>query len=103
MRNNVICKIIGVGAVWIRIYDGIIRTQTNVRHNPYLKKNLIALDVLDSNGCKIKNEYNEMKIFHGAIVVMRVRRTESLYILSKEKVTSLVAVSFTVSETKIVK
>jgi hypothetical protein len=43
MGNNVACKIIGIGTIKIRMHDGIVRTLTNVRHIPDLKKNLISL------------------------------------------------------------
>ena len=34
----------------IKMYDGTIKTLSDVRHVPDLKKNLISLGVLDSNG-----------------------------------------------------
>jgi hypothetical protein len=52
MGNNNPCKTIGVGSVKIKMFDGIIRTLTDVRHVPKLKKNLISLGVLDSGGHK---------------------------------------------------
>ena len=52
MGNNAPCKTIGIGTVRIRMADRIIRTLTNVRHVPDLKKNLISLGTLDANGCK---------------------------------------------------
>ena len=51
MGNNVVCKVVGIGAIKIRMHDGIVRTLSDVRHIPELKKNLISLGMLDSNGC----------------------------------------------------
>ena len=48
MDNNAACKVIGKGTVRIKIYDGIIRTLTNVRHVLDLKNNLNSLGTLDS-------------------------------------------------------
>lgn len=47
MRNDTSCKIVGVGIVRIRMFDGTIRTLTDVRHVPKLKQNLISLSSLD--------------------------------------------------------
>lgn len=48
MRNNVPCKIACIGIVEIRMFDEIIRTLTDIRHIPKLKKNLISLNSLYS-------------------------------------------------------
>lgn len=50
MENNAPCKIIGVGTVRIRMLDGIVRTLTDVKHIPELKRNLISLSAVDSKG-----------------------------------------------------
>ena len=43
MGNNVTCKTIGIGSIRIKMYDGIVRTLTDVRHVPKLRKNLISM------------------------------------------------------------
>ena len=52
MGNNMSCKVVGIGTIQIKMHDGIVRTLTGVRHVPELKKNLISLGILDSQGCK---------------------------------------------------
>ena len=52
MANNVECKSIGIGTVKIKMFDGVIQTQTNVMHAPNLRRNLISLGALDSKGYK---------------------------------------------------
>ena len=47
MRKNMSCKVIGIGAVRIKMHDRVVRTLTEVRHIPDLKKNLISLGILD--------------------------------------------------------
>ena len=46
LGDNHSCKIVGVGSVKIKMFDGVIRTLTDVRHVPELKKKLISLGVL---------------------------------------------------------
>ena len=42
MGKNVACKVIGEGIVQLKMYDGMIRTLTDVRHVPDLKRKLIS-------------------------------------------------------------
>ena len=43
MGNYVACKVVGIGTMKLKMYDGIIRTFDNVRYAPTLEKNLISL------------------------------------------------------------
>ncbi|PKI45057.1 hypothetical protein CRG98_034558 [Punica granatum] len=70
------CKTIGISTVWIGMHDGVIRTLTDVRHVLDLKKNLVSLGILDSNGCKIIIESNCMKISYGNHVLMKGMKVE---------------------------
>ena len=75
------------------MYDGIVRTLAEVRHVPDLKKNLISLGALDSDGCKFSAEGGVMKVVKGALVFMRGNRVGNLYVLSGNTVTGGAAVS----------
>nr|KYP38721.1 Retrovirus-related Pol polyprotein from transposon TNT 1-94 [Cajanus cajan] len=50
MGNDMACKTIGIRTIQIKMHDGVIRTLTEVRHVPDLKKNLISVGVLDTKG-----------------------------------------------------
>ena len=52
MGNSMSCKDVGIGTIRIKMFDGIIRTLSHVRHVPNLKKNLISLSTIDSQGYK---------------------------------------------------
>ena len=93
MGNNAPCKTIGIGTVRIRMADGIVRTLSDVRHVPDLKKNLISLGTLDANGCKFSAEGGVLKVSKGALVVMKARKVGSLYVLHGSIMTGSVAVS----------
>lgn len=69
--NNMPCKIIGIGIVRIKMHDGIVKTLTNVRHVPKLKKNLIYLCALNSNRCKCTIEGGVMRVTKCTLMVMR--------------------------------
>ena len=71
MGNNASCKTIGMGTINIKMYDGIVRTLSNVRHVPDLKKNLISLGTLDSNGCKYTAEGGVIKISKGILLLRK--------------------------------
>ena len=71
MGNNVASKVVGIGAIRIKMFDGIVRTLSNVRHVPNLRKNHIFLDTLESNGCTYKAKGGVMRISKGALVMMK--------------------------------
>ncbi|CAN1141484.1 Retrovirus-related Pol polyprotein from transposon TNT 1-94 [Linum perenne] len=52
MGDNSSCKVAGIRSVQIKMFDGAVRTLTDVRHIPDLKRNLISLSTLDSKGYK---------------------------------------------------
>ncbi|MCQ7691360.1 DDE-type integrase/transposase/recombinase, partial [Salmonella enterica] len=93
MGNNAACDVVGRGTIRIKMHDGIVRTLTNVRHVPDLKKNLISLGTLEALGCKYTAEGGVMKVSRSALVVMKACRSGSLYILQGTTVTGSVAVS----------
>ena len=93
MGNNAVCKVVGIGPIKIKMHDGIMRTLSDVRHIPELKKNLISLDTLDSNGCTYKAGGGVMRISNGALVVMKGLKQTDLYFLQCSTVTSDAAMS----------
>ena len=56
----------------MKMHDGVVRTFTNVRHISDLKKNLISLGVLDSQGCKYSTQ---------DLIVIKGRLVNGLYLL----------------------
>lgn len=75
MRNNVSCKIVGVGSIKIKIFNGIIRTLTHVRYVTKLKKKLIYLGVLNFGGYKLTSQDGALKVSKGALVIMKATKT----------------------------
>ena len=76
------CKVAEIDSIRVRMYDGIIRTLSNVRHVPELKKNLISLGYLEEQGYAFSSQAGSgcLKIFKKALVVMRGRRlSNNLY------------------------
>ncbi|KAG8499112.1 hypothetical protein CXB51_005523 [Gossypium anomalum] len=56
MGNNASCKIVGVGTIKVKMFDEIVKTLSDVRHVPELKRNLISLSTLDSKGYRYTAE-----------------------------------------------
>ncbi|XP_071689077.1 uncharacterized protein [Rutidosis leptorrhynchoides] len=85
------------------MYDGTVRTLTDVRHVPELRKNLISLGTLDSIGCnyrarggvivKAKHYHGVLIVSKGALVVMKGERCNGLYLLKGSTVTGAAGVS----------
>ena len=55
MGNDHPCQVAGIGSVRIRMFDGAVRTVSNVRHIPDMKKNLISLVVYPKT--RVKGEF----------------------------------------------
>ncbi|KAG8472988.1 hypothetical protein CXB51_034943 [Gossypium anomalum] len=95
MRNNASCKIASVGTIKVKMFDGAIRTLSDVRHVLELKRNLISLSILDSKGYKYTVESGVLKVFKGSLVVMKgQKKTAKLYVLQGSTVTGDAAVAF---------
>ena len=71
MGNNASCKIAGIGMVKIKMFDEFLRTLSDVRHIPNLKRNLISLSTLDLKGYKYIGEGGVLKVSKGVSVVMK--------------------------------
>ncbi|KAG8489574.1 hypothetical protein CXB51_017804 [Gossypium anomalum] len=100
MGNDSSSKVIGIGTVKIRIYDGTIRTLSDVRYIPDLRKNLISLSILDLKGCRINIESSGIKVSRRALILLKGKRTGSLYILKGSKVTGEIKRLSFVTESK---
>ena len=84
----------GIGSVRLRNHDGSIRTLTDVRYVPDLKKNLISVGTLDSRGFKIIAENGVMKILSSALVVMKgIRKNNNKYYYQGSTVIGVAAVT----------
>ena len=98
--NDSSSKVIGIGTVKIKMHDGTIRTLSDVRYVPDLRKNLISLSILDLKGCKINIESSDIKVFRGALVLLKGKRTGGLYILEGSTVTGEIGCPSSVTESK---
>ena len=58
------------------MFDNMVRTLGELQHVPEVKKNLISLGTLDSNGYYYKSENWLMKVSKGAMVVMKGQKVE---------------------------
>ena len=79
MGNDATCSVIGISAVKIKIFDGVVRVFEDVRHILNLRKNLIYLGVLDDLGYSYSTKGGVMKITKGTLLVMKGRKVNQLY------------------------
>ncbi|KAG8488981.1 hypothetical protein CXB51_017075 [Gossypium anomalum] len=68
IENNASYKIVSVGTIKIKMFDGVIRTLSDVRHVPELKRNLILLSTLDSKAYKYTTENKGFTVTNDAAV-----------------------------------
>lgn len=82
MENNTSCKVVGIGIVKIKIFDGDVRTLGDVRRVSDLKRNLISLSILDLKRYKFTSKGRVLKVIKDAHVAMKGQRSSAqLYIL----------------------
>ena len=92
--NDATCKVVGIGTVKIKMWDGVTCTLSDVRHVPALKKNFISLGTLDANGYVIQAEDGTMKVKKGSMVILRSTKSpNNLYRLKGNTVTSGATIS----------
>ncbi|KAG8488508.1 hypothetical protein CXB51_016430 [Gossypium anomalum] len=105
MGNNASCKIAGVGAIKVKMFDGVVRTLSDVRHVLELKRNSISLSILDSKRYRYTVESVVLNISKGSLVVMKgQRKTAKLYVLQGSTITGDAAIaSSSLSDDDIIK
>ncbi|KAL6521554.1 hypothetical protein OROGR_018123 [Orobanche gracilis] len=103
MGNDAQCKVAGIGTIQIKTHDDIVRTFSNVRYVPDLKRNLISLGTLESLGCRYSTEGGVLKVSKGALVLLKANRVGSLYVLQGSVVTGSTVVSSSMSDKDVTK
>ena len=64
------------------MFDGVMRTLTNVRHIPTMMRNLILLSTLDLKGCRYSAGGGVMNVSIGSLVVLKGDlKSTNLYLL----------------------
>jgi len=81
MGNGLPCEVVGIGSVKLQMFDGVVRTVTNVRHIPGMMKNIISLGMLEANGHQYNCVGGVLQVLTGNKVVMKAKRHKNLYIM----------------------
>ena len=85
MGNDDVSEIKGIGTIHLKMHNGVVKTLTEVRYVPDLKKNLFSLGVLESSGYKIIMHGGVLRAICGALVVLRGTRIGNLYFLDESQ------------------
>ncbi|KAG6672836.1 hypothetical protein I3842_16G079000 [Carya illinoinensis] len=81
MGNDMTCEIIRIGAINIKMYNGIVRTLSNLRHIPSLKKTLISLGTLNSFNYQYTAEGEVIRVYMGSLFIMQGNKIDGMYFL----------------------
>lgn len=79
MGNDVTCNIFGTGSIQLKMFDGTNKILNDVRHVLEIRKNLISLGVLNTNGYKTFIQGGVMKIYKGILLVMKAKKVGNLF------------------------
>ena len=86
MGNGSASRVVGIGTVKMKMFDGVVRTLANVRHVPRLRRGLISLGVLDTLGCDVFVKNGTMSAVRGASTLMKGEKVKNLFMLIGEPV-----------------
>ncbi|KAF7144281.1 hypothetical protein RHSIM_Rhsim05G0115400 [Rhododendron simsii] len=81
------CKIMHVGTVKVKIFDGEVRILGGVAYVPKMRRNLISLNWLDFLGCEVFTAGGAMIVIRGGLVLMNGKKCGGLYHLVGSTVT----------------
>lgn len=87
------CRVVRIGNVKLKMYDGLIYELKQVRHVPECKRNLISLDIIDKIRCIIKVQRGVLSIVKGSLVLLKGTKKSRLYILEDIAIIKEVSVS----------
>ena len=71
MNNDASCRVVEIGNIIVKMFDGAIRTLCDVRHVLDLGKNLISLGALYDNDFNYKYANGVMKMIKGVLTVIK--------------------------------
>src|SRR3954462_13136592 len=63
----------------MRMFDGQVRTLSNVRHVPDMRENLLSLGALEAQGFRFSGEGEVIKVSRGSMTVLKGERVANLY------------------------
>ena len=63
-------KVIKISTIKVRMFDGVVRILTNVKHIPKLRRSLISLGVVDTLGYDFSIKNGSMSINKGTLITM---------------------------------
>src|SRR4051812_14267597 len=79
MGNNAECRVVGIGSIQMRMFDGEVRTVVNVRHVPDVSNNLLSLGDLEARGCRFASAKGTLMVRKGYMMVLKGERIANLY------------------------
>jgi hypothetical protein len=74
------CKIVGMGKVKIKQRNGNQWLLKEIRHGPYLRKNIILIGKLESEGCIFVFTDKLWKVTKGSLVIEKGEKVGTLYL-----------------------
>ena len=101
MGNDQACSVTGIGLVMFQLWDGSFRVVEGVRLVPKLRRNLLSLGMLDSNGCSFKSEKGNLRVVKGSMVVLKGSLRQGLYVLQGKAIVGVSTAVQHVDQTKL--
>lgn len=78
-----LCKVIGIGAIILRMVGGTKIRIDNVRYVPDLNRNLISLGMINNASFSFKGEWSMIKVTKGSLTVLKGKKVNGLYVAER--------------------
>ena len=94
LGNDQVCEVKGIGEIKLKMSNGSIKIQTEVRFIPKIRRNLISIGVLESKGYKFESADGILRVTKNSRIIMEAKRRNTLYYLLAETMIGAGAVLF---------
>jgi len=79
MGDDFTCSMNGVGAIFIKMFDGMVSELKDLRYIPQIK-NLISVGAFETYGLEFSGRDGVLKVLKGSMVILKgVRRNNQLH------------------------
>ena len=79
MGNNTVWKMVGIGNIRMRMFNGQVRTLTDVSHIPDIRNSLLSLETLEAQGLKFLGADGGINITKSSMKILKGAWTAKLY------------------------
>ncbi|KAK6929648.1 hypothetical protein RJ641_003742 [Dillenia turbinata] len=79
MENNTMSQIVGIGDIIVETSTGCTLTLRDARHIPYMRMNLLSINVFEKEGYESQQKNAQWKLLKGTLLVVKGKLCSRMY------------------------